>query len=209
MSDERARLFVALELPDEVRSALADWCSAVLGRRSGIRPVARDALHLTLCFLGWRAVGEIDALAASCEPVRSCGVVEVGVGDAVWLPARRPRALAVGLLDDDGALRDVQSVLSGSLQAASWYVPESRPFSPHVTVARVAKGARVGREELPPPPALDVRSATVTLFRSRLTAAGARYEPLSRCELESAPPTAACSASMTAGSRTAGSSPST
>jgi 2'-5' RNA ligase len=203
VNDERARLFVALELPGEVRSSLAEWCADVLDRRDGLRRVGTDALHVTLCFLGWRTVGEIDAIDASCEPARACAVAALRVGEAVWLPARRPRVLAVSLADDDGALGRVQSVLSESLQAGGWYLPETRPFFGHVTVARVDKGPRPphaphaphaarmtrvprgSREELPAPPRLEFRASTVTLFRSRLGGAGARYEPLRRFELGS------------------------
>jgi 2'-5' RNA ligase len=194
VNDERARLFVALELPGAVRSSLAEWCAGVLDRREGLRRVGVEALHVTLCFLGWRTVGEIDAIASSCEPARACAVAALRVGEAVWLPARRPRVLAVSLADDDGALGRLQSVLSESLQAGGWYLPETRPFFGHVTVARVGKGInpsraprapRASREELRPPPQLGFRASTVTLFRSRLGAAGARYEPLRRFELGS------------------------
>lgn len=189
MKDERARLFVALELPAEVRSSLAEWCAGVLDHREGLRPVGAEALHVTLCFLGWRTVGEIDAIAASCEPARACAVAALRVGDALWLPARRPRVLAVSIADDDGALGRLQSVLSESLRAGGWYVPETRPFFGHVTVARVGKGTRPPRPprsphgDLPPVPRLTFHTSTVTLFRSRLGGAGATYEALRRFEL--------------------------
>ena len=183
MNDARARLFVALELPGEVRSALADWRSSALQGRSGLRLVAPEALHVTLCFLGWQAAGEIGAIASACGPVTACGTVGLNVGSAVWLPPRRPRVLAMSLEDPARGVAEVQSVLSGSLQEGGWYVPESRPFLPHVTVARVAKGARPAGEELAPAPPLQFRASTVTLFRSRLGAAGARYEPLRRFKL--------------------------
>ena len=57
----------------------------------------------------------------------------------------------------------------------------------HVTVARVAKDARIKTPALQPPPAVEVRCSRVTLYRSRLGSAGARYEPLRIVELGSAP----------------------
>jgi ketosteroid isomerase-like protein len=95
--------------------------------------------------------------------------------------------LAVRLEDRSGALSRVQAALSAALVSGGWYVPESRPFLGHVTVARMAKDARIKPSRLEPPPAVDVRCSRVTLYRSRLGSGGARYEPLSAVELGSAP----------------------
>jgi 2'-5' RNA ligase len=181
--EEPARLFVALELPAAVREALVEWRSAVLSGRSGLRPVAFEALHATLCFLGWRAASEIPEIAAACETVADEPVACLMVREAVWLPARRPRVLAAQLDDPAGALASVQAKVSVALQTRDWYVPEKRQFLAHVTVARVAKGARVRREGAPAPPQVSFRGSTVTLFRSRLGRGGARYEALRSVEL--------------------------
>jgi RNA 2',3'-cyclic 3'-phosphodiesterase len=180
---ERARLFVALELPAAVREALVEWRSAVLSGRPGLRPAAFEALHATLCFLGWRAASEIPEIAAACEIVADEPVAGLTVREAVWLPARRPRVLAAELEDPAGTLASLQAKLSEALRTGGWYVPEKRPFLAHVTIARVAKGARVRREGAPTPPQVSFRGSTVTLFRSRLGRGGARYEPLRSVEL--------------------------
>ncbi len=182
-----ARLFVALDLPSGAREALVRWRAAVVDRVPGLRLIRPDDLHATLCFLGSRPVGEIDRIAAACGAVAGEPAFESGFGSALWLPARRPRVLAVSLLDEDGALARIQSVLSGALAAGGWYAPESRPFLAHVTVARVARDARVRAVELPAPPESAVRCLHVTLYRSQLSSAGARYEPLASVSLGSAP----------------------
>src|SRR5205807_10364112 len=79
------------------------------------------------------------------------------------------------------------AALSAALAGGGWYAPESRPFLAHVTVARMAKDARIKPPSLEPPPSVDVRCSRVTLYRSRLGSGGARYEPLSVVELGSAP----------------------
>jgi 2'-5' RNA ligase len=187
VSEERARLFVALELPDHAREALVDWRSDALDQRPGLRLVAPEALHVTLCFLGWRGADEIGPIASDCEAVAAQSPARLSLGGPVWLPARQPRVLAVELEDPDRKLAAVQSVLSRSLQRGGWYVPEPRPFRAHVTVARVAKGARAPKERLPALAPLRLRASTVTLYRSRLGAGGARYEPLRTFELGSMP----------------------
>jgi 2'-5' RNA ligase len=91
--------------------------------------------------------------------------------------------LAVRLDDASGALAQAQAALSEALAAGGWYAPEKRPFLAHVTVARgagarVSEVARRGGRGLRPPPSLAFEGSRITLFRSRLSAAGARYEPL-------------------------------
>ena len=182
-----ARLFVALELPSAPREALARWRSDVVGQVPGLRVVSPEDLHATLCFLGSRFEDEIDPIAAACGVVAGEPVAESAFGEVLWLPARRPRVLAVSLSDPDGAITRIQSVLSSALVAGGWYAPESRPFLAHVTVARVRRDARVRPVELPAPPASAVRCSRVTLYRSRLSSAGARYESLGAVELGSSP----------------------
>ena len=186
MTDELARLFVALELPREVRDELVVWRSSVAPEVPGLRMVAPEALHVTLCFLGWRSVEQIEAIAAACRVAAAEPVLELRLGSVEWLPARRPRVLAVAIADAAGALVGLQSGLSAALQAGGWYAPEARSFLGHVTAARVAKGARVRRVALAAPPTLAFQATVVTLFRSYLGAAGARYEPLATVQLGTA-----------------------
>jgi 2'-5' RNA ligase len=185
VADERARLFVALELSASGRDILARWRDAAVRHDRAMRPVAVEHLHATLCFLASRAVAEISDIAAACDVVAGEPVAETRLGSPLWLPARRPRVLAVRLEDPDGALARIQAVLASALVAGGWYAPESRPFLPHVTVARVAKDARIKASVLDAPPAADVHCSRVTLYRSRLGSRGARYEPLSTVELGS------------------------
>lgn len=185
--DERARLFVALELGGEAREALVGWRASALAGMSGLRMIRSEDLHATLCFLGSRPAREIEAIAAACGVVAGEPVVATRFGEPVWLPRRRPHVLAVELEDRDGALGRLQAALSSALVAGGWYAPESRPFLGHVTVARVAKDTRIKPSRLPGAPAPEFGCSRVTLFRSRLRPSGARYEPLEAVELGSAP----------------------
>lgn len=174
---ERARLFVALELPGEVREALERWRSAAPRRVRGLRLVDSAALHVTLCFLGWRLEREIEDIGAACaEAAAGWGPLALSLGDAVWLPERRPRVLAVRIGDQSNALAGLQGSLSARLSAGGWYAPETRPFLGHVTVARVQRGARARAARLPGLSALEFLATGVTLYRSRLMPSGARYE---------------------------------
>ncbi len=183
MHDERVRLFVALELPQAVRDALISWREEVLTRVRDLRHLSADSLHVTLCFLGWRTGAEIEAIAAACEVLAAHPAPRLSLADSRWLPPRRPRVLAVELHDPATSLTRAQAVLSDVLAAGGWYQPEKRAYLPHVTVARVTRGGRVPRSQLPPLPALEFRAGRITLFRSRLLRSGARYEPLATVQL--------------------------
>jgi 2'-5' RNA ligase len=110
-------------------------------------------------------------------------VKDLVLGGALWLPPRRPRVLAVEVRDGIHALAGLQSRVSEALAAEAGYVPEDRPFRPHVTVARVRSGARVQALELSPPRPLAFDGAALTLYRSRTAPTGAVYEALSRVDL--------------------------
>jgi 2'-5' RNA ligase len=181
--EERARLFVALELASEVVDALARWRSAALACADGLRPVAGESLHLTLCFLGLLPASLVPAIAAAVHGAAGGRALPgLSVGEALLLPARRPRVLAVGIADPAGELAALQESVAGALAARGWYALEGRPYLPHVTVARARarERVRVHAGGLPSLPPVGAPAESVTLFRSRLGGGGARYEPLAR-----------------------------
>jgi 2'-5' RNA ligase len=178
-----ARLFVALDLPESVAASLVAWRTPLLRRLDAMRPVAPEALHVTLAFLGWKAE---EAVAPLGELVDACttgtgGVAGLALGEPLWLPRRRPHVLAVALEDRHGQLTQLQARLVERLATGGWYEPEARPYLPHVTLARSRgrEGIRVPRDAEPPPlEALVFDGVAVTLYRSHLGPGGARYEPL-------------------------------
>ncbi len=179
-----ARLFVAVDPPEEACAELSRWArEAVAGWRSwGGRPprvLAREALHLTLCFLGSRPVGEIDALAAALgRCARHVG--ELSLGAPVWLPPRRPHALAVEVRDAGGELAALQAGAALALSAASGWEPERRRFRPHITLVRMRAGPSAAARErgLPPTPPVRFTPESIVLYRARPTPEGSVYEAL-------------------------------
>jgi 2'-5' RNA ligase len=181
----RIRLFVALGLPACVLEALISWQRSSVSPLAGVRAIAPDALHVTLCFLGTREVAEVDGIARACSVLAGASVADLRLGSPVWLPStRRPQVLAVHVIDAlDAALGDAQAKLARSLAAIGAYEPERRRFLPHVSVGRVRRGTAVaaaggGRPALEPPPAVRFDGSRVTLFRSWLGNGPARYEAL-------------------------------
>ena len=184
-----ARLFVAVDPPAEVCEELATWTETAvrgLGARavmpSSVRVLDPELLHVTLCFLGSRPVTEIAAIGAALEEC-AMPVGELSIGAPLWLPPRRPRALAVEVHDDpDGGLTALHGALVEALARACGYREERRRYRAHVTLARMREGPRGsgGGRVLPATPALSFTPASVVLYRSWLSSTGASYEALAR-----------------------------
>jgi 2'-5' RNA ligase len=172
---------VALDLPADVRAAIARWRDGAMAGRDDLRPVSADALHLTLCFLGWRREADAARIATlafeACAGLSAPRLTPRGLEP---IPARRPRLFALDLGDQDGLATELQAAVSQTLADAGHYEPEARPFWPHVTLARVKRGARAGALDAAPPPAEEFQAHELTLYRSTLRPQGAIYEPLAR-----------------------------
>jgi 2'-5' RNA ligase len=214
-----ARLFIALDLPGGLRQELSSWARRALraasavppaptprqgrrgrrredaaptraaGRAHGIRALDPDLMHVTLAFLGSRPVEEIGSL---CSIVESCVAPEMGevaLGAPLWLPTRRPRAVAVELHDDSGALERLHRALERDLRAAGLtsaaptHGSGHQAFRPHVTVARLRQGSVPGERTLEPTPRRAFTPQRLVLYRSWLSPDGASYEPLAGREI--------------------------
>jgi len=197
-----ARLFLAVDPPASVRAELGRWARSALepgeapvGREragrtpaDGIRRVGVDALHITVCFLGDQSldvVEEIGELIADAViDLASAGLTAgpLAVGAPIWLPPRRPRALALEVHDESGGLGALYDDLRVKLGSAIGWEPERRRFRPHITVARLRSWA-------PPPACVDptpqvvFEPDSIALYRSRLEPDGAVYQPLVRVRL--------------------------
>jgi RNA 2',3'-cyclic 3'-phosphodiesterase len=195
-----ARLFVAVDPPARVREQLGAWARSAataltghLGRGAApaLRVLEPPALHLTLCFLGGRPVGEIEAIGAVLSACTG-EVGELSVGAPLWLPPRRPRALAVEIHESGDGLARLQRGVSDVIARATSWEAGQRHFRAHVTVARMRGGARSPRGSAPTWPALPATPpaiftpSSVVLYRSWLSPAGASYEAIATCGL--APP---------------------
>jgi 2'-5' RNA ligase len=179
-----ARLFAALELPADVRAGLAAFGREAAAHDRALRPAREDALHLTLAFLGHRALDEVDPARAAVRGVAGSPAPVLTLGDPLWLAPRRPHVLTVGLEDADGVLAALQAALVERLAGVLPWQPETRPFRAHITVARVRREWRPRVSELPDAPRATFTAGAVVLFRSHLGGRGpARYEALERAEL--------------------------
>ena len=163
------RLFFALWPDDSLRAGLQLRLPALVQavRGKAQRP---DQWHVTLEFLGAVPAERQAAVWAAADEV-SAGPFDVTF-DALdhW---RRPQVYCLAATRTPALLGQ----LVAELRAALWahgFVPESREYRPHVTLARKVRSAAAGPLE----PAIHWPADRFALVRSVTDPAGLRYEPV-------------------------------
>ena len=168
--DERLRLFLALRLPEHVLDGIGAWQAE---RLSGVRLVPREGLHVTLAFLGHRPAGELDGILRELREAAAAAAADLCLTPSRY---RETRSVAMLVLDDEGGRA---AALAGDLQARlerlGVYRRESRPWLPHVTVARFRRPSRL---RLEPPGIRTFVPSDAAAYLSRLRPSGAQYEVL-------------------------------
>lgn len=137
------RVFVAVDIGDDVRAALGREIQALKKTHPKVKWVAPEHIHLTLAFLGEipeERLSEINMAmdaVAEASTVFSCEVKGVGWFGSV----RSPRVVWAGMKEEP-ALMELQAGVAAALRQLG-FVPEDRAFHPHLTLGRV-KSARDG-----------------------------------------------------------------
>jgi 2'-5' RNA ligase len=187
------RLFVAAEIEPHVRAAAAALIVRLKERAARLAPQARmtwvpaDRLHITV-----RSIGSVDdaiaaAIGAALEPPIEPAPFDLEVAGTGTFPGRgAPRVIWAGTQAGRASLVAVEREVSERL-ARLGIRPEPRPYSPHLTLARVrdAAGLNAARllDEVEREMVGTTRVGAITLFESRLSPKGSTYLPLQRTPL--------------------------
>lgn len=171
--DDRLRLFLAIELPEEVAAALRAWARLHLERGRQV-----ESLHVTLAFLGSQPRSELEGI------LRALRESAAETAPFTLEPARYRETRSVGMLvlaDPSGEAARLADRLGRRLEELGVYRREARPWLPHVTVLRFRERPRLA----PPLPELGPFAPSgAAAFLSRLHPSGARYEVLESCSLD-------------------------
>ena len=125
------RLFVAIDLPEEVKRGVA----GITGNLPGARWVPGNQLHLTLRFIGEADEALFQAIKTILTGVRGASFSLALKGVGHFPPGKYPRVLWVGM-EQSGPLLELQHAVESALAAAG-IAPDERRFSPHITLARL------------------------------------------------------------------------
>lgn len=176
------RLFVAIDVPDEVRQRVAAFAAEMRERAPRARWVRFDGVHVTLKFIGETAPEKAEPIRHALEPVRTGAPVEMEFRGAGFFPnEKRPRVFWVGI-HSTPALAELATEIEQRLEPLG-IARESRPFNPHLTLARfetpresgeLARAlAETGEREFGRAVAREFQ-----LYESRLKPGGSRYTRL-------------------------------
>ena len=185
MENEKIRSFIAVKVPQNVKSLMTDAMAAFHDLDPYVRWVKIEGVHLTLKFLGNIETSQMEPVSECInEAVEGQRPFRVTVGGTGVFPnIRNPRVLWIGLSEDRDELSLIYEKLESKLKGLG-FEPETRPFNPHLTLGRFRdsrKGGRVINGEMlekaaPGPESFMVDR--VFLMRSRLHPAGAKYTVL-------------------------------
>jgi RNA 2',3'-cyclic 3'-phosphodiesterase len=183
------RLFVAVEISEDARRAAASFAVRLQRRLPSLsaRWVPAENMHLTVRFVGHVADGHVPAILDALKTPLPLRAFDIVLGPCGVFPRSGPvRVIWMGLIDGLASLSAMHDEFNRRLQRIG-FAPEQRPFSAHLTLARVKDGgSREVRSVVAQAatPAVSVRVTHATVFQSLPSPGGARYEALLRVPLE-------------------------
>jgi 2'-5' RNA ligase len=184
------RLFVAIELPDEIKQGIARIQEQLRKTGAGAGWTRPEGIHLTLKFLGEAPETKAQEIMRALDAaVKGTGKLSLTVeGTGIFPNAKNPRVLWIGVGGDIERLAGLQASIEDAMDKVG-FEREAREFSPHITLARIKfpkprdnwqqkiegiKDVKLGGFE----------AGHLSLMKSELKREGAVYTEVGRTELQ-------------------------
>lgn len=191
---EQIRSFIAIELPAELKLELVQLEAQLKsGKQPGVKWVDPDGIHLTMKFLGNIAVDRVEGITRAMEEA-VCGIspFQLKVKELGVFPNfKRVQVAWVGLTGEVDKLAQLQKRIESNLTPLG-FAPESRPFAPHLTLARLRAqtspdekqrfGQLIANTTFEAAHTIEVDA--ISLMKSQLTREGAIYSQINSIRLE-------------------------
>lgn len=133
------RVFVGIDLDDEIRTKIARLLAGVCGFAPGARWVRPESLHITLKFIGEQKLEHVAAITERLQLVKGERAEIRFAGHGFFPTAKAPRVFWIGIQAGPELVELASSV---DFTLAELQIPrEDRPFSPHLTLARGGAGS--------------------------------------------------------------------
>ena len=186
------RAFIAIELPINGRTYIDQLTQKLRPVTSkNIRWIPSSNIHLTLKFLGESAPQSLELLATTIDQnIKKMTPFDLVLSHLGTFPnARQPRIVWIGF-QPNPKLMTLQSCVENAAQQTG-FAKEDRPYSPHLTIARVreplarseVEQLNVSLQNTSMDTSLVIPVKEVILFRSDLHPSGAIYTIVRRFPL--------------------------
>lgn len=187
------RTFIAIELPKEIKDALASLQGQLMTSGADVKWVKPENIHLTLKFLGERDEKKLEKIAAVLEEVaKNKNVFQAEVSSIGAFPRiDSPRVIWIGIEKGDSETKEIAEELEEKI--AKIGIPkEDRPFSSHITIGRTRSSLNQEKlitglrklENKIEKQTMHFSVTKITLFKSTLTPKGPVYEALKETSLK-------------------------
>jgi len=193
------RVFIALDIDDGIRQRIQRFIEGVSGFAPDARWVRPESLHVTLKFIGEKAIESVEEIkrALSCIRAQSMEVTFRGYG--FFPTAKAARVFWVGIESGPQLASLAQAVDEATF--ALGLPKEDHPFTAHLTLARGGgrSGDPRGRKDdapnknfhrlrgklaaLPTPDFGTMAAREFLLYQSQLSPGGSRYTKIARFAL--------------------------
>ncbi|HEX4947326.1 MAG TPA: RNA 2',3'-cyclic phosphodiesterase [Blastocatellia bacterium] len=182
------RVFIAIELPNEIKAALTALQDELRQTRADVTWTRPDNFHLTIKFLGEVEANQLPNITNACvDAAASVSSFMLQVKETGVFPnVKHPKVLWAGMAGELDQLQALHRTLDANLHALG-FAKEARSFNPHLTLGRVkslkniaAVTAKLLLAELP---AWSFSVAELVVMQSQLHPAGSIYTPLAHCPL--------------------------
>ena len=173
------RLFVALDLPDQVRHSIAELIAKLQPKSRAARWIKPENLHITLKFIGHVGNEKLSPIQSALSSIHAEQHVELHFRGMGFFPnEHHPRAFWCGIASSPN-LADLATDIDRALVPLG-IEAETRPFTPHLTLARFKsdEGIREVVHTATDMKSTDFGTATETnfhLYESLLKSTGAQY----------------------------------
>lgn len=179
------RCFIAVEIPDAMKEAVHEIIAELKKTGADVKWVPAENIHITLKFLGNTEEGLVEAIKEGLsKKLTAYHPFYIKISGIGYFPAKRPpRVIWVGIEESGDLLSLYEAVESEVVRLG--FIPEERPFSPHLTIGRVKSARRTPQllEKIEKIRQLDFGSLEVkeaSLMKSELRPKGAEYHCLAK-----------------------------
>ncbi|HLG60338.1 MAG TPA: RNA 2',3'-cyclic phosphodiesterase [Ktedonosporobacter sp.] len=142
------RTFIALEMNTALQRHLEEVTRQVARALPGVRWLDPAGIHLTLAFLGElndeQLSEAMNASAAAARQVKAFSYRLSRLG--IFGSPRQPRIIWMGIEEPSGSLVRLHRLLNQALEQRGFEI-DQRPFSPHLTLARIKSPLTPGEQQ--------------------------------------------------------------